>query len=98
MSIGFQSKVKQIINKISVKFTRAYLPNAKKPYYAKVVHDQRVDLAQIATSANTHNLPVSPITIEEGVNAFNELACYHLTQGRQVDTGLCLFRVRVPAI
>ena len=64
MAIEFQ--VKDVIHNIIAKFVHTFLPEAKKPYNLKAMHQPELDIHGIASKADVYNLSVSPKTIEEG--------------------------------
>ena len=62
MSIEFI--VKDVIHSITAKFVHAFLPEAKKPYNLRAVHQPVLDIHGIASKADVYNLQVSPKVIE----------------------------------
>jgi len=88
--------VKDIMHKIAVKFTHAFLPEAKKPYYLKAVHQPELDVHGIASKADVYNIETSPKVIEEGLNAGMELIYYLAADGYKIKTPLFNLKIRVP--
>jgi hypothetical protein len=88
--------VKDIMHKIAVKFTHAFLPEAKKPYYLKAVHQPELDVHGIASKADVYNIGTSPKVIEEGLNAGMELIYYLAADGFKIKTPLFNLKIRVP--
>ena len=94
MAIEF--KVKDIIHNIIAKFVHTYLPEAKKPYNLKAVHQPELDIHGVASKADVYNLTVSPKVIEEGTNAFMELVYYLVADGFKIKTPLFNLRMKIP--
>ena len=94
MTIGFQ--VKDIIHRIVVKFVHTFLPNAKKAYNLKAVHQPELDIHGIASKAAVYNITTSPKVIEEGLNAGIELIFYLVADGYRIKTPLFNLRMRIP--
>ena len=94
MSIVFN--VKDVMHKIAVKFVHAFLPEAKKPYNLKAVHQPELDVHGIASKADVYNVGTSPKTIEEGLNAGMELIYYLVADGYKIRTPLFNIKIRVP--
>ncbi|MDR2731201.1 MAG: hypothetical protein LBB81_09950 [Treponema sp.] len=67
MAIDFT--VKNILHKIQVRFIHAFLPEAKKPYNLKAVHQPELDIHGIASKADVYNIQKSPKVIEDGFTA-----------------------------
>ncbi|MDR2446946.1 MAG: DUF4469 domain-containing protein [Treponema sp.] len=88
--------LKDIIHKIIVKFTPAFLPDAKKPYNLKAVHQPDLDVHGVASKAEVYNIETSPKVIEEGLNAGLELMYYLAADGYKIKTPLFNLRIRVP--
>jgi hypothetical protein len=84
------------MHKIAVKFTHAFLPEAKKPYYLKAVHQPELDVHGIASKAGVYNIETSPKVIEEGLNAGMELIYYLAADGYKIKTPLFNLKIRVP--
>ncbi|MDR1130732.1 MAG: DUF4469 domain-containing protein [Prevotellaceae bacterium] len=88
--------LKDKTHRVIVKFTRAYLPGAKKPYNARVVHQTELNLEQVAEKALLYDVGVLPARIVEGVTAFFTL-CYYLTaDGYKLKTPLFKSFLRIP--
>jgi hypothetical protein len=94
MAIDF--KVKDIMHKIIVKFIHAFLPDAKKPYNAKAVHQSELDIHGIASKADVYNIATSPKVIEEGLTAGMELIYHLAADGYKIKTPLFTLKIRVP--
>jgi hypothetical protein len=94
MSIDFA--VKDVLHKLSVKFIHAFLPEAKKPYYLKAVHQPELDIHGIASKADVYNIATSPKVIEEGLTAAMELIYYLAADGYKIKTPLFTLKIKVP--
>ena len=94
MSIEFI--VKDVIHSITAKFVHAFLPEAKKPYNLRAVHQPVLDIHGIASKAELYNLQTSPKVIEEGMNAGMELMYYLVADGYKIKTPLFNLRMRIP--
>jgi len=94
MAIEFQ--VKDVIHNIIAKFVHTFLPEAKKPYNLRAVHQPELDIHGIASKADVYNLSVSPKVIEEGMNAGMELIYYLVADGFKIKTPLFNLRMRIP--
>jgi hypothetical protein len=88
--------LKDIIHKITVKFTPAFLPDAKKPYNLKAVHQPELDIHGVASKAEVYNITTEPKVIEEGLSAGLELMYYLAADGYKIKTPLFNLRIRVP--
>ena len=88
--------VKDVMHKIAVKFVHAFLPDAKKPYNLKAVHQPELDVHGIASKADVYNIGTSPKVIEEGMNAGMELIHYLVADGFKIKTPLFNVKIRVP--
>ena len=94
MAIDF--KVKDVMHRIAVKFVHAFLPDAKKPYNLKAVHQPELDIHEISSKADVYNIATSPKIIEEGLTAGLELIYYLVADGFKIKTPLFSLRLRVP--
>jgi hypothetical protein len=94
MAIDFT--VKDVIHKIAVKFIHAFLPEAKKPYNLRAVHQPELDVHGIASKADVYNIGTSPKVIEEGMNAGLELIHYLAADGFKIKTPLFTLKLRIP--
>jgi hypothetical protein len=94
MAIDFT--VKDILHRIQVRFIHAFLPEAKKPYNLKAVHQPELDIHGIASKADVYNIQTSPKVIEEGLTAGIELIYYLVADGFKVKTPLFNLKLRVP--
>jgi hypothetical protein len=88
--------VKDVMHRIAVKFVHAFLPEAKKPYNLKAVHQPELDVHGIASKADVCNIGTSPKVIEEGMNAGMELIHYLVADGFKIKTPLFNVKIRVP--
>ena len=88
--------VKDVIHNIIAKFVHTFLPEAKKPYNLRAVHQPELDIHGIASKADVYNLSVSPKIIEEGMNAGMELIYYLVADGFKIKTPLFNIRMRLP--
>ena len=88
--------VKDVMHRIAVKFVHAFLPDAKKPYNLKAVHQPELDIHGIASKADVYNIGTSPKVIEEGMNAGMELIHYLVSDGFKIKTPLFNLKIRVP--
>ena len=52
--------VNDVIHKINVKFMHAFLPDAKKAYYLRAVHQPELDIHGIASKADVYNITTQP--------------------------------------
>jgi hypothetical protein len=94
MAIDFN--VKDVIHKIAAKFVPAFLPDAKKPYNLKAVHQPDLDVHGIASKAEIYNVSTSPKVIEEGLTAGMELIKYLVSDGFRIKTPLFNLKIRLP--
>jgi len=88
--------VKDILHRIEVRFVHAFLPDAKKPYNLKAVHQPELDIHEIASKAEVYNIGTSPKVIEEGLMAGMELIYYLVADGFKVKTPLFNIKMRFP--
>jgi hypothetical protein len=88
--------LKDIIHNIIVKFTPAFLPDAKKPYNLKAVHQPDLDIHGVASKAEVYNITTPPKVIEEGLTAGLELMYYLAADGYKIKTPLFNLRIRIP--
>jgi hypothetical protein len=88
--------LKDIIHKIIVRFTPAFLPDAKKPYNLKAVHQPDLDIHGVASKAEVYNITTPPKMIEEGLTAGLELMYYLAADGYKIKTPLFNLRIRIP--
>ena len=88
--------VKDVIHNIVAKFVHTFLPEAKKPYNLKAMHQPELDIHGIASKADVYNLNVSPKVIEEGMNAGMELIYYLVADGYKIKTPLFNLRMKIP--
>ena len=88
--------VRDVIHHIAAKFVKAFLPEAKKPYYLKAVHQPELDIHGIASKAAVYNVSTSPKVIEEGLSAGIELMYYLAADGYRIKTPLFNLKIRIP--
>jgi hypothetical protein len=94
MSIDFN--VKDILHRIQVKFIHTFLPEAKKPYNLKAVHQPKLDIHGVASKADVYNIGTSPKVIEDGLTDGMKLICYLAADGYVITTPLFTLKIRVP--
>ncbi|MDR1332716.1 MAG: DUF4469 domain-containing protein [Tannerella sp.] len=94
MALDF--KLKDVGHNIIVKFIQAYLPEAKKKYYAKPVFQPILDLHAVASKAEVYNINTSPNVIEKGLTAALELIFYLIADGYIIRTPLFSIGIRIP--
>jgi hypothetical protein len=94
MAIDFT--VKDILHRIQVRFIHAFLPEAKKPYNLKAVHQPELDIHGIASKADVYNIQTNPKVIEDGLTAGMELIYYLVADGFRIKTPLFNLKLRVP--
>jgi hypothetical protein len=94
MAIDFT--LKDVLHKVTAKFTPAYLPDAKLPYNLRAVLQQELDVHGIASKAEVYNIEADPRMIEEGFNATCELIYYLVADGYKIKTPLFNLRIRLP--
>jgi hypothetical protein len=94
MALDFN--VYDVMHKITAKFVHAFLPDAKKPYNLRVVHQPELDVHGIASKADVYNIQTSAKVIEDGLNAGIELIYYLTADGYKIKTPLFNVRMRIP--
>jgi hypothetical protein len=94
MAIDF--KVKDVMHWIIVRFTPAFLPGAKKKYYAKAVSQTDLDIHEMASKAAVYNITISPREIEEVFTAALQLIQYLTADGYKIITPLFTVHMRIP--
>jgi hypothetical protein len=94
MSIDFS--LTDVIHKVIVKFVPAWLPGAKKKYYAKAVLQPELDIRGVASKASVYNISTSPKVIEEGFIAAEKLITYLIADNYRFKSDLFHVSVRVP--
>jgi hypothetical protein len=94
MALDFQ--VRDVIHNIVARFVRAYLPDAKKPYYLRAQFQPELDVHGIASKAEVYNIETDPKVIEEGMNAGMELMHYLVADGYKVKTPIFNLSMRLP--
>jgi hypothetical protein len=87
---------KDVIHRIAAKFVHAYLPEAKKPYNLRAVHQIDLDVHGIASKAEVHNITTAPKVIEEGLTAGLELIYYLAADGFKIKTPLFNLSIKLP--
>jgi hypothetical protein len=94
MAIDFT--VKDVMHKVTAKFTPAYLPDAKKPYNLRAVLQPDLDIHGIASKAEVYNMEIDAKVIEDGFTAACELIYYLTADGYKIKTPLFNLRIRLP--
>jgi hypothetical protein len=94
MALDFISK--DIMHRIAAKFIHAYLPDAKKPYNLRAVHQIDLDVHGIASKAEVYNITTPPKVIEEGLTAGLELIYYLAADGFRIKTPLFNLLIKLP--
>ncbi|MDR2481567.1 MAG: DUF4469 domain-containing protein [Spirochaetaceae bacterium] len=94
MALDFITK--DIMHHIAAKFIHAYLPDAKKPYNLRAVHQPELDIHGIASKADVYNITTPPKVIEEGLTAGLELIYYLAADGYKAKTPLFNLSVKFP--
>ncbi|MDR0474402.1 MAG: DUF4469 domain-containing protein [Treponema sp.] len=94
MAIDFN--VKDVMHRIAVKFTHAFLPEAKKPYNLRAVHQPVLGVHEVASKADVYNIGTSPQVIEEGLTKGLRLISYLAADGYKISTELFNLKIRVP--
>jgi hypothetical protein len=94
MAVDFE--VKDVIHKITAKFIHAFLPEAKKPYYLRAVHQPELNVHGIASKADLYNIETPPRVIEDGFNAAIKLIYYLTADGYKIKTPLFNLRIKIP--
>ena len=94
MSLTFDVKDKK--HSIIVKFVNASLPEAKKPYNLKPVHQPMLDIHGVASKADVYNITTDPKVIEDGLNDGMRLIRYLAADGYGIKTSLFRMKIRVP--
>jgi hypothetical protein len=72
------------------------LPDAKKNYNLKSVHEPVLDIHGVASKADVYNIGTSPKVIEEGLTRGLELMFYLAADGYKIKTPLFNLKIRVP--
>ena len=94
MAVEFTGQ--DIKHRIPVKFIPNHLPDAKKPYSARTVHETELDVHGIAAKAEAYNIYTSPKVVEEGLLAAIKLITYLLADGYRIKTPLVNIGLRIP--
>jgi hypothetical protein len=94
MSVTFN--VIDKIHNIIVKYVPTYLPEAKKPFNLKPVHQPSLDIHGVASKADVYNITTDPQVIEAGLNDGLRLMRYLAADGYRITTPLFNLRIRVP--
>jgi len=84
------------MHKIAVKFVPAFLPEAKKPYNLKTVHQETLDVHGVAGKADAYDIGIDPKVIEDGLTEGLKLIGYLAADGWRVKTPLFNLRIRIP--
>jgi hypothetical protein len=94
MALDFTGK--DITHKVTAKFIRAYLPEAKKPFNLRAVFQPELDIHGIASKAEVYNIETDPKVLEEGFTAVCELIYYLAADGYKLKTPLFNLKIRFP--
>jgi hypothetical protein len=94
MAILFNPK--DVMHRITAKFFPAYLPDAKKPYNLRAVHQPKLDIHGIASKAEAYGIPASPLLIEEGMTLGMELVYYLVADGYEINTPVFQLKAGFP--
>jgi hypothetical protein len=87
---------KDIMHRIAAKFVHAYLPDAKKPYNLRAVHQPDLDIHGVASKAEVYNITTPPKVIEEGLTAGLELIYYLSADGFRIKTPVFNLSIKLP--
>ena len=82
-------------HKLAAKYVPAYLPEAKKPYNLKPVHQQTLDIHEIAGMADSYKIGIDPKVIEEGLKGGLKLIERLAADGYRIKTSLFNLRIRI---
>jgi hypothetical protein len=88
--------VKDVMHKVTAKFIHAFLPDAKKAYNLRAVHQPELNVHGIASKADVYNITTSPRIIEDGFNAAIKLIFYLTADGYKIKTPLFNLKMRIP--
>jgi hypothetical protein len=88
--------VKDIMHKITAKFIHAFLPDTKKPFNLRAVHQPELNVHGIASKADVYNITTPPRIIEDGFNAAIKLIYYLVADGYKIKTPLFNMKMRIP--
>ena len=94
MSLNFD--LKDITHRVIVKFVQAWLPGAKKKYYAKAVFQPELDILGVASKASVYNITTAPEVIVEGFNAAIRLIIYLIADSYRFKCDLFHLNIRIP--
>jgi hypothetical protein len=94
MAIDFT--LKDVLHKVTAKFTPAYLPDAKLPYNLRAVLQTELDVHGVASKAEVYNIEADPKMLEEGFMGMCELIYYLTADGYKIKTPLFNLRIRLP--
>jgi hypothetical protein len=88
--------VKDVIHKVTAKFVRAFLPDAKKPYNLLAALQPELDIHGIASKSAVYNIETEPRVIENVLTTGCELIYYLAADGYKIKTPLFNLRIRLP--
>jgi hypothetical protein len=94
--MGIDFRLRDVMHKVTAKFTRAFLPGLQKPYTLRAVLQPELDVHGVASKAEVYNIETDPKVIEEGFNAACELMFYLSSDGYKIKTPLFNLKVRFP--
>jgi hypothetical protein len=96
MSLGFT--VAKVLHRINACFVKAFLPGLKGKFHLKTVHQQTLNVHEVASKADIYKIHSSPETIEEGANAFFALVCHLAAEGYKIETPVFKLSARIPGV
>ena len=96
--MGLTFNVMDILHNIIAKFVPAYLPETKKPYNLKPVHQPALDIHGVASKADVYNITTDPQVIETGLKDGLRLMQYLAADGYRIKTSLFNLRIRIPGV
>ena len=94
MGLGF--KLKDVMHRISAKFYLSSLPDARKPYILRAVHQPELDIHAVASKAELYNVPTDPQVIEEGLTNGLALITYLAADGYKIKTPVFSLKASIP--
>ena len=84
--MSFDFKSKNVVLSTAVRFVKAFLPNAIKPYNLRAERQTVVDINGIVSKAAEYNVTTAPKVIEQGLEAGFEVMAYLAAQGYEIKT------------
>jgi hypothetical protein len=86
--MGIDFVISDVVHKITGKFVRNHLPDAKKPYVLRAKFQPELDVHGIASKGAMYNIATDPKIIEEGFNTACVLIYYLTADGYKCKTPL----------